>query len=504
MARPKRASSSARASRRSTSASSSSTISGISRICRATPLLVERGLHALVDQPLVRGVLVDDDEAVAGLRHDVGVVHLRARGAERPVEQVGRGLGDLDAGGRPRPRRRRTPPARLRQSPVGRAQAASAPRGGSGRDGERRQSHCRARGSGGRAERRDGRGAAGRSPRAGRRARAPPCSACISSARTRPLSRKRTSVLAGCTFTSTSRGGERHEQRHHRMAVARQIVGIGAAHDADQQLVAHRAAVDEEILPERVGAAVASAARHSPRPRRRRARPRTSTALARKSAPSTSASRASRPGRAGQRRGPGHRRALLAGEREGDVRPAHGEPAHHLAHGLGFAAVALEEFQPRRRRVEQVARPRRGCLPTSAAGLIVGLRAGIDGDRPGVRLAGVARRDRQPRHRADRGQRLAAEAERADLQQIVAVELGGGVALDREREVGPRHAGAVVGDADQPAAAAVGRDLDPRRAGVERVLDQFLDHARRPLDHLAGGDAVDQWFRKAGGRACAA
>ena len=65
------------------------------------------------------------------------------------------------------------------------------------------------------------------------------------------------------------------------------------------------------------------------------------------------------------------------------------------------------------------------------------------------------------------------------------------MALDREREVGARHAAAVVGDADQAAAAAVGHDLDPRRAGVERVLDQFLDHARRPLDHLAGGDAVD-------------
>ena len=47
---------------------------------------------------------------------------------------------------------------------------------------------------------------------------------------------------------------ERDEQRQQRMAVARQIIGIGAAHRADQQLVAHRAAVDEQILPERVGA----------------------------------------------------------------------------------------------------------------------------------------------------------------------------------------------------------------------------------------------------------
>ncbi len=27
--------------------------------------------------------------------------------------------------------------------------------------------------------------------------------------------------------------------------------------------------------------------------------------------------------------------------------------------------------------------------------------------------------------------------------------------------------------------------------GVDGVLDQLLDDARRPLDHLAGGDAVD-------------
>ena len=68
------------------------------------------------------------------------------------------------------------------------------------------------------------------------------------------------------------------------------------------------------------------------------------------------------------------------------------------------------------------------------------------------------------------------------------------MALDGECQIGARHALAVVGDADQPAAAAVGEHVDAPRAGVERVLDQFLDHARRPLDHLAGGDAVDDRF----------
>ena len=210
MARPKRCSSSARDSSRSASAGIELDDLGDQQDLPRDALLLERGLHALVDQPLVRGVLVDDDQAVAGLRHDVGVVHLRAGGAERTVEQIGRGLGHLDARGRGRARRRRTRLARLRQSPAlrrpGAAQAATAPRGGKGRDGERRQSNAPRRGS-----------AAGRNAamvavppvvaaRCASRASAS-FSACISSARTSRQSRKRTSVLAGCTLTSTSRGG---------------------------------------------------------------------------------------------------------------------------------------------------------------------------------------------------------------------------------------------------------------------------------------------------------
>ena len=68
----------------------------MSRICRAHAAFRDRGLELLVDDALVRGVLVDDDEAVAGLRHDIGLVHLRARRAERMIEQfVGRrGFGE--------------------------------------------------------------------------------------------------------------------------------------------------------------------------------------------------------------------------------------------------------------------------------------------------------------------------------------------------------------------------------------------------------------------------
>ena len=63
--------------------------------------------------------------------------------------------------------------------------------------------------------------------------------------------------------------------------------------------------------------------------------------------------------------------------------------------------------------------------------------------------------------------------------------------LDAQSEIGFVHPAPVVDDADQPSPAGLDRDLDGLRPGVERVLDQFLDRRRRPLDHLARGDAVD-------------
>ena len=183
------------------------------------------------------------------------------------------------------------------------------------------------------------------------------------SERTRPASRKRTSAFAGCTLTSTSRARNVHEQRQHRMPVARQIIGIGRAHRAQQEFVAHRPAVDEQILAERIGAAEASATRQSRRsPLLRRVRPTPRTALARKSAPRMSPSRVRRPVGARQRRGKRNRRALLAGERERDIRPAHREAAHHVAHRFGLGAVELEKLEPRRRRIKQIAHLDAGAL----------------------------------------------------------------------------------------------------------------------------------------------
>mgnify|MGYP007076045189 CR=1 FL=1 len=68
------------------------------------------------------------------------------------------------------------------------------------------------------------------------------------------------------------------------------------------------------------------------------------------------------------------------------------------------------------------------------------------------------------------------------------------MALHRQRQLLARDTAAIVAHPHQAEAALLRLDLDMATAGVEAVLDQFLDHARGTLDHLAGGDAVDDLF----------
>ena len=168
------------------------------------------------------------------------------------------------------------------------------------------------------------------------------------------------------------------------MAVARQVIRIGAAQRAEQQLVAHRASVDEEILPERVGA----------RERRQRGEAFDHKAFAagadfNRIGAKLRAEDVGEPrqlaGRSRQGGGPGHRRAFLAREREGDVGPAHGETAHHVAHRFRLGAVGLQEFQPRRCRVKQIAQLHPRAV-IERGGLHRRLHAAIHAQFPGMRL----------------------------------------------------------------------------------------------------------------------
>jgi hypothetical protein len=102
----------------------------------------------------------------------------------------------------------------------------------------------------------------------------------------------------------------------------------------------------------------------------------------------------------------------------------------------------------------------------------------------------------KPAHRTDRWQRFAAKAECPDLDQIVIEKFRGRMAFNRQIELVLIHAFAIIADADQGPAAIAKGDVDPARPGIDGILGQFLDDARRALDHLARGDAVGDAFRK--------
>ena len=123
--------------------------------------------------------------------------------------------------------------------------------------------------------------------------------------------------------------------------------------------------------------------------------------------------------------------------------------------------------------------------------------AAIDFDAPCVRLVARPRRQGKPRHRGDAGERFAAKSERGDRLEIDrAGDLGGGMACHREIQIVAFDAIAIVGNAYELDAAACEIDIDLAGPCVDGVLQQLLQRGRRPFDHLAGGNLVDQLIRQ--------
>ena len=188
-------------------------------------------------------------------------------------------------------------------------------------------------------------------------------------------------------------------------------------------------------------------------------------------------------------------------EGKGDRLVGHGLTLDLVRDGHGLGPFRLHELKPGRGGVEQVADLDAGAVRAGeAGGGYRALVAALDSDLVSVAVFRPAG-DGQAGDGADRGQGLAAETQGVDAQQVdvarvVRFELGRRVPLDREGQLVRGHAVAVVGDQDAGEAAAVSLDLDPGRAGVQRILDQFLDGAGRPLDHLASGDAIDGFGRE--------
>ncbi len=194
-----------------------------------------------------------------------------------------------------------------------------------------------------------------------------------------------------------------------RMAVAGEEILVGAADRADQQLVAHRPAVDEEILVAGGGAVERGEPGEAAEPHtlaRRRDRQRIVGEVAAENGGEPRAPR--RPGVgaceiAALGGKPQQHAILVADDGEGDRGIGHGEAPHGIDRLVALAARGLHEFESRRRRIEEVAH-----LDPRALGLRRrqrrALGAALDGERPGLGRATPAAGERQagspPRSRA--------------------------------------------------------------------------------------------------------
>ena len=188
--------------------------------------------------------------------------------------------------------------------------------------------------------------------------------------------------------------------------------------------------------------------------------------------------------------------ALVAGEHKPHRRVGQRRQRQEMLNVAPLGLRRSEELAPRRQIVKQ-----RAHLNRRAAGVAGRFhRADLSSVNVDARpLAGlvVARecRQRHAAHAGDAGNRLAAKTHRGDRGQVLRhLNLAGRVPLEAQQRVVTVHAGTVVGDTDEAAAAGLYVHGDACGPGVEGVLDQFLHHAGRALHHLASGDLVGDNF----------
>ena len=97
-------------------------------------------------------------------------------------------------------------------------------------------------------------------------------------------------------------------------------------------------------------------------------------------------------------------------------------------------------------------------------------------DRECTRGFPMPRDESQPGYGRNARQSLATETERSNAIKVIeTLDLARGVAGKRQRELRRRNADSIVADTDQMRAACLDFYVDSRRAGIETVLEQFLD-----------------------------
>ena len=158
----------------------------------------------------------------------------------------------------------------------------------------------------------------------------------------------------------------------------------------------------------------------------------------------------------------------------------------------GLGLLGAQEFPARRQIEEELAHLHRGARGAACRLDLQDLPAIDDDLRAFGRLAvALARGEGEAADAGDAGQGLAAKAHgRYGREVFGAPDLAGGMPLQAEQRVIAAHAEAVIHHAHEAASARLNLHRYARSLGIQRVLDQLLHDAGRPLDHFAGGDLV--------------
>ena len=169
---------------------------------------------------------------------------------------------------------------------------------------------------------------------------------------------------------------------------------------------------------------------------------------------------------------------------EGDLGMGDGKNLDLLEEVRGLGLLAPKEFTTRRDIEKDIGNLDRGAGSITGILHLVDLPAAHLDERARIILA-PPRGETESGDACNAGQSLPPESERGDGGKVSAFpDLAGGVPLEAEERIRAIHPGAVVRDTDQPGAAPLELDGDAPSSGIDGVLDQFLDHGGRSLDHL--------------------
>ena len=220
-------------------------------------------------------------------------------------------------------------------------------------------------------------------------------------------------------------GQEKHQRG---MPVAWQIVHIGAAHCAMQKPVAHRTAIDEQILRLCIGAVQcrqAGIAGEDKTLARRIDHQRVFGKFR--------AEHLLQPGQQALRTfwagGPFKSRQPIAAKAKPGGLVRHRQPPHDIDNRLALGTVGFKKFQPRRRGGKQVADLHPRAVVQAGRGHSAP-DAAIDTDGKALRRPLRPRLHVQHRYRGNGWQSFAAEPQRRNIAKIAIGQLGSGVALD--------------------------------------------------------------------------